>query len=248
MLKRILKILSFTAFFCLALCGTALAALAYPQPFFPYSAMQGRLWLYSDQPFNPERARDLLNEVERRLARSSLNDAYVHRIFITNSEWRRRLLFLWNMHASGLNYYPVTRNVFIRWADIDHDRVMTSAGSPKPAPRTLSYYAAHEIGHTLIKERLAPLQQFHLPRWINEGLADDIGFADDADIKGLALRLQSGDPELDPLRSGHYDLNRLLVVFVLKHKGWSAAELVASFMMQADAEALLMTEIAPGKP
>jgi hypothetical protein len=216
----------------------ALAALAYPQPFFLYSAVQGRLWLYSDQPFNPERARDLLNEVERRLARSSLNDAQVHRTFVTNSNWRRRLLFLWNMRAGGLNYYPVTRNVFIRGADIDHDRVMISAGTPKPAPRTLSYYAAHEIGHTLIKERLTPLQQFHLPRWINEGIADD------TDIKGLTLRLQSGDHELDPVKSGHYDRYRLLVVCVLKQKGWSAAELVASVMRQEEAEAILIGGLA----
>jgi len=227
---------------CVILGGTALAALAYPQPLFPYQAAQGRLSLYSDRPFHSGRANDLLAEIERRITRSSLNDNNEHRIFIANSEWRRRLLFLWNSGAAGLNYYPLTRNVFIRLADVDGDRVMTSAGEPKSPPRTLSYCAAHEIAHTLIHEQSTLLQQLKLPRWINEGLADEIGFAD-ANIEGLSRRLQADDPSLDPGRSGYYDRYRLLVACVTKRNGWSAAELIASSMPQREAERILVRDL-----
>ena len=229
--------------FCVALTGTAGAALTYPQPLFSYHATHGRLSLYSDRAFDAARADEVLADVERRLSRSSLNDGNEHRVFVANSEWRRRIVFLWNAGAAGVNYYPLTRNVFVARADVDSDRVMMSSGQPKSLPRTFGYYAAHEIAHTLIKEQLPPSRQFKLPRWINEGLADDIGFGDDADVEGLVQRLRAADPDLDPARSGHYDRYRLLVRHVMKLNGWTAAELVASFMPQSDAEAMLRADI-----
>jgi hypothetical protein len=241
--KRIMKAASIAAFLCVALTGTAVAALTYPQPLFLYHVTHGRLSLYSDRPFDAAGAAGILADVERRLSRSSLNDDNEHRIFVPNSEWRRRILFLWNAGAAGVNYFPLTRNVFIGRANIDGDRVMTSAGEPKSSPRTLGYYATHEIAHSLIKEQLAPLQQLKLPRWINEGLADDIGFGDGADTEGLIRRLQTGDPDLDPARSGHYDRYRLLVRYVMKRKGWTATELIASLMPQSEAEGILNTDL-----
>jgi hypothetical protein len=242
-MKWIARALAITVLCALALGGTALAALAYPQPLFAYRVEQGRLRLYSDRPFDPQRADHLLADVEQRLARSPFNDDNVHRIFIANSEWRRRLLFLWNAGAAGVNYFPLTRNVFIRRADVDDDRVMTTLGEPKAPPRTLAYYATHEIAHTLIKEQLSLLQQGKLPLWINEGIADDTGFGDQADIDGLIRGWQNGDPDLDPKRSGYYDRYRLLVVYFLKRKGCTAAQLVASNMPQAEAEQILMRDI-----
>jgi hypothetical protein len=93
--KRIMTATSNAAFFCAAMAGTAVAALLNPQPLFPYHAMHGRLSLYSDWPFDAIRADDVLDDVERRLSRSSLNDGNAHRILIANSEWRRRIVFLW---------------------------------------------------------------------------------------------------------------------------------------------------------
>jgi hypothetical protein len=241
--KRAVKAASIAALFCVALTGTAVAALTHPQPLFPYQAARGRLMLYSDRPFDRARADEVLADVERRLARSSLNDNNAHRIFISNSEWRRRLLFLWNAGAAGVNYYPLTRNVFVARGDIDRDVVTTSLGAPKPSPRTLGYYAAHEIAHTLIREQLPLLQQLRLPRWVNEGLADDIAFADEAHLGGLMARLQSGDPNLDPARSGHYDRYRLLARYTMRQKGWTAAELIASALPQSEAERMLTSDI-----
>jgi hypothetical protein len=240
--RRVMKAAAIAVFFCVALAGTAVAALTHPQPLFPYHAEYGRLSLHSDRPFDAGRANQILADVERRLSRSSLNDDNAHRIFIISSEWRRRALLLWNAGAAGVNYYPLTRNVFLARANIDRDRVMTSTGEPKSPPRTLGYYAAHEIAHTLIKEQLTPLQQLKLPRWINEGLADDIGFGDDADIEGLIQRLQAGDPDLDPARSGYYDRYRLLVGYVMKHRGWVPGGLIASFMPQSEAEGELAAD------
>ena len=147
--RRIVTAAAIAVLFCVALAGTAVAALIHPQPLFPYHAEYGRLSLYSDRPFDAGRANQILADVERRLSRSPLNDDNAHRMFIVGSEWRRRVLFLWNAGAAGVNYYPLTRNVFVARANIDSDRVMTSAGEPKLSPRTLGYYAAHEIAHKI---------------------------------------------------------------------------------------------------
>jgi hypothetical protein len=133
----------------LAPVATVVAALVHPQPAFAYHVQSGRLSLFSDRPFDIEKSKRLLAEVDRRLRLTSLDHGDgEHRIFVANSRWRACLAFLWNSGAAGVNYYPLTRNVFIRESDIDNNRVLRTAG-PVPPPRTLAYYAAHEIAHSL---------------------------------------------------------------------------------------------------
>ena len=86
--RQIIEALAIAAFFCVALAGTAVAALIHPQPLFPYVTEHGRLSLYSDRSFDPGRADHILVDVERRLSRSALNDGNAHGIFIADSEWR----------------------------------------------------------------------------------------------------------------------------------------------------------------
>ena len=223
------------------LATSVAAVLAYPQPLFAYRVVHGRLALYSDRPFDPGKAALLLADVDRRIAISPLDrHDGTHRIFVANAPWRTRLTFLWNYGAGGVNFHPLTRNVFIRGSDIDHDRMMTSLGTPVPPPRTLAYFAAHEIGHSLISERIGAMANRRLPRWIREGLADYIGFAGDVDVQDVARKLRAGDPELDPARSGLYARYRLLVAFFLAHEGWSIDRLLASRLPQAEAEQKLL--------
>ena len=215
------------------------AVLAFPQPLFAWHAERGRLQLSSDRPFDAARADAVLADIERRIAAGPLPPgSNTHRIFVANAAWRRRLTFLWNGGAAGVNYYPL-HNVFIRAADIDADRVLRSAG-PVPPPRTLAYYAAHEIGHSLIGERIGAIANQRLPRWIREGVADTIGFGGEVDIDGLTRRLIAGDRELDPQLSGFYTRYRLLVAFFLQREGWSIDRLLASNMPQEEAEQRLL--------
>ena len=103
-------------------------------------------------------------------------------------------------------------------------------------PRTLAYYAAHEIGHDFIAERIGPLANWRLPKWIREGMADYIGFGGKVDIDALRAAWKRGDPDLDPQRSGTYARYRLLVALFLDREGWTIDRLLASGMPQAEAE------------
>jgi len=224
----------------LLVSASAAAVLAYPQPLFAYHVEQGSLQLWSDRPFDPNHGRAVLTDIERRIARSPLAlGGETHRIFVANSEWRRRLVFMWNAGAAGVNRYPF-HNVFIRSSDIDHDRVLRAAGGPVPPPRTLGYYGAHEVGHSLIGARVGAVANWQLPRWIREGMADYIGFGGQVDIDALTRALRAGDQDLDPVRSGLYARYRLLVAYMLEREGWSADQLLASNLPQDEAERRLL--------
>jgi hypothetical protein len=216
------------------------AALVHPQPAFAYHVQSGRLLLYSDKPFDVENSKRVLAEVDRRLRLASLDHGDgEHRIFVANSYWHARLLFLWNFGAGGVNYYPLTRNVFIRESDIDSNRVLRTAG-PVPPPRTFAYYATHEIAHSLAGEAVGPVSYHSLPAWIREGVADYIGLAQPVDFENLIERLRADDPELDPNRSGLYLRYRLLVSYFIDHEHWSLERLLASPMPQPEAEARML--------
>jgi hypothetical protein len=228
----------------IVLLGASVAAvLAFPQSLFAYHAERGALQLWSDRPFDAAKADDVLADAERRIARSPLPlGSGPHRVFIANAEWRRRLVFLWNAGAGGVNYYPL-RNIFIRHADVDGDRVLGNTGAVPP-PRTLAYFAAHEVGHSLIGERIGALANHRLPRWIREGLADYIGFGGEVDIDALTRALIADEVEMNPQRTGLYARYRLLVAYFLEREGWSVDRLLASNLAQEEAEQRLLAAAA----
>jgi hypothetical protein len=229
------------------LAAVAVGVLAFPQPLFAYQVEYGQLQLWSDQPFDERQGRRVLDDIADRIAASPLAlGANTHRIFVINTEWRRRLVFLWNYGAGGVNYYPL-RNVFIRQSDINGDRVLRDAGPVLP-PRTLAYFGAHEIGHSLIGDRIGMFANWRLPVWIREGLADYVGFGGKTDIDALTQALLAGDPDLDPRRSGLYARYRLLVAFMIEREGWSVEQLLGSHMSQDEAERRLLAQNARSVP
>ena len=226
-----MRLLRRVVFGCLGgvalVCVAATGILAYPQPLFAYHVAQGRLDLYSDRPFDPKRGRQVLADIERRIAPSPLNDDKKYRIFIANADWRNRLVFLWSYGAGGVNYYPL-QNVFIRAADVDADRVRKRSGALVEPPRTLAYFGAHEIGHSLVAAKLGALAHQRLPTWVREGLADYIAFGGEVEIDELARGLRLSAPDLDPQRSGLYARYRLLVAYLLERENWTIGELLKS--------------------
>jgi hypothetical protein len=222
-----------------AIVAVAVTLLAFPQPLFAHSMTHGQLELWSDTPFDERQARRLLDEAVKRINASPLPlDGATHRVFITNTEWRRRLFFLTSPGAGGINTYP-TRNVFIGRADVANNRISGNHGLVLP-PRTLVYYMAHEIGHSLVGARVGAIGNQLLPTWIKEGLCDYIGFGGAVDIDELTQALIEDKSEMDYARSGLYARYRLLVAFMLTREGWTVDQLLASGLPQEDAEAILM--------
>jgi hypothetical protein len=236
-LRRFLRRLGALALFVVGVNIGYAGVLAFPDCFFAYYTERGRLSLYSDATFDAGTGQKILAGIDARLIRSPIDDRLSDRIFIANADWRQRLFMNIAYGAGGVNFYPITRNVFIRNSDIDADTVYGQSGKPSEKPRTFSYFAAHEIGHTLTAERLGLLHfwNFRLPTWIREGTADYIGLAGDIDVDELYARYRAHDPFFDP-KSGHYDRYRLLVAYFLKRKHWSMDQLLLSNMPMQEAE------------
>lgn len=241
MRKVILRLVSYVGGAVTACTIAILALLTMPQPLFAYHTSHDDLELWSDRPFTEAAGQELLREVKQRLNRSPLYQrGPTHRIFVVNADWRRRILFLHQYGAGGLNYYPITRNVFIRQSDIEAGRVLHNSGEPIAEPRTLAYYAAHEIGHSLTGERAGTMIFMRMPVWVREGIADYIALPEAADLDEMLAAQQAGDRSMDPSKSGLYTLYRLLVTLALEKHGWSMEQLLNSGLSLEDAERLLL--------
>lgn len=224
----------------LLLAAAFAALISWPTPLFAHHIVHGDLELWSDWPFMKESGRTVLDDVAGRLAKSPVpHKAQRRRIFIVNSVWRRRLLFLHHAGSGGLNYYPFTSNVFIRAASVEAGLVVGPSGQFIKAPRTLAYYAAHEIGHSIIGEQVGIVAHYLQPVWVREGLADYIGLPGAKDAERLGVLLRMGDASMDPKRSGLYARYRYLVMLALK-KGWTMEQLLATRLSLQEAEALLL--------
>jgi hypothetical protein len=219
-----------------------LAMLNWTQVMFGHHMSQDNLELWSDRPFTIASGREVLENIEQRLSRSPLPQGKAkRRIFIVNSDWRRYLLFLNRPNAGGLNYFPLTSNVFIRAANVETGQVVGPSGHYVRPPRTLAYFAAHEIGHSLIGERIGIWQHALIPVWLNEGLADYIAFSGAYDLEKMTALFKSGDKSMDPTASGLYLRYRLMVTHALQQKSWTLDQLLHSRLSQEEAE----TELLP---
>jgi hypothetical protein len=236
-LNPLFRITRAIALLAITLTLAVLGLLAHPQPLFAHNVTNGRLELWSDHPFDAEAGRRVLADIENRISRSPLDRRDgAHRIFVVNEPWRARLLFLWNYGVGGVNYYPFTRNVFIRRSDIAAGRVLRYSGEFVEAPRTLAYYGAHEIAHSLTGEAVGPVRYHRLPAWVREGLADYIALPDEHDLKSLRAKLAAGDRALNPKKSGLYARYRLMVTLALEKQGWTLDRLLNAPPSRAEAE------------
>lgn len=216
-------------------------ALAYPEPFFAYHTERGNLTLYSDRPFDAAKVQTVLARIEARVRTSPLDDGAANTILVANADWRQRLFMNVVYGVGGVNFYPLTRNVFLRNANIEQDQLIRPNGTPAEAPRSFTYFAAHEIGHSLTGARLgaAHLWNWRLPQWIQEGYADYVGLGGDVDIDALYRQYRAGDRMMDYAKSGQYRRFRLLAAYFLQREHWSVDRLLQSGLSQADAEAML---------
>ncbi len=120
----------------------------------------------------------MLEDTEERLARSPLfrdRPAKDIRIYLCNRRWRFILFANYRYRVGGLTYPPLSKNIFLRAAHIEANRLIGPSGQEVPGERTLSYYFAHEVTHTLVFDDLGAVRHWRLPVWKNEGYADYIG-------------------------------------------------------------------------
>jgi len=219
-----------------------LLLLIFPNPLFAYEYRHGRIVIRSDEPI-PASAESVLAEVERRLATSPLNQPSRQRwIYICNRPWRFLLFANVRYGVGGLTYPPLSNNIFLRQVHFDENRLIGPSGARVPGVRTLSYFIAHEIAHTLIADRLGAIGYSKLVAWKDEGYSDSVAKGGDFSYDDALRRMRAGDQDLDPVRSGLYLRYHLFVAHLLDKKGISVSELLEN---DFDSRAIERELIAP---
>jgi hypothetical protein len=204
-----------------------LALLCFPQSFFSVSVSANNLTLYSDQSFSPEAGKKVLEIVQAKLEASPLFSLEQHHTaFICNARWRQRLFFNRNYGVGGVNYYPITSNVFLRDAVIEEDHLISPSGSPVSGDRTLDYFIAHEITHTLTVSAVGWLRYHRLPEWVREGYADYVGKGKTFNYEEAKEAFRNEAAEMNRQRSGLYLRYHLLVAYMLEKKHWTVEKLL----------------------
>jgi hypothetical protein len=223
--------------------ASILLLLSAPQPFFHTSVSAKNLTLYSDRSFTPAAGQRVLALAEDKLAKSPLYVAEQrHLVFICNARWRQRLFFTYQYGAGGVNYYPLVTNVFLRDSIIEENCLIGPGGNRVSGERTLDYFIAHEIAHTLTGQAVGAIAYHRLPQWKREGYADYVGKGDAFNYDEAKRAFLAGDPRMDWANSGLYWRFHLLVAHLLDKRHWSVRRLLEEPIEQQVVEAAIRAE------
>lgn len=241
--KRIIRLTLKIIAALLALLTSYLALLCFPAPLFHASVSITNLTLYSDLPFSPEEGRKILEMVEAKLATSPFHTLQAHHsVFICNARWRQVLFFNFKYGVGGVNYYPLTSNVFLSGARVEENQLVSPSGHIVEGDRTLDYFITHESAHTITKKAAGWYHHFRLPEYVTEGYADYVAKGAAFDYEKAKQAFVNEAPEMDRWRSGLYLRYHLLVAYLLDKRGWSAQGLLDHPMEQGAVEEAIREE------
>jgi hypothetical protein len=244
-MRRTLKRAIVAADAALAAAALAFGALTvWPDPLFAFSLGAGKIVVASDRPIDAAGGERLLRECEALLAHSPLKaESQQYHIYVTNDDWRHRLLFLMMSKPLGLTYYyGLGASVFLSGAKFETGRLVHWR-YVAPPPRTLAYFCAHELTHAVTGEHVGVVAFHRMPKWVREGFADYAAFRPRQSFDQLRGAL--GDRPVDNLMMqtyGSYPQYRLLVTYFLEKKNWSVDQLLATRLSEDEALARMRAD------
>jgi hypothetical protein len=227
----------------LGLLALYMVLLRHPGLLFGHTFTKDGITLYSDEPIPSGSAGQVVDRVEQRLGHSPLFHPRATgdvRIYICNRTWRFVLVANFRYNVGGLTYPPLSNSIFLRAVNFDADRLIGPSGEEVLGDRTLSYFIAHEITHTLLGNELGAVGYWSLADWKNEGYCDHIAKNASFHYDDALAQLRRGDPEIDPRRSGLYLRYNLLVAYLLDRKRISVHEMLRQEFDPASLEAEML--------
>jgi hypothetical protein len=123
--------------------------LLNPGPLFAYEARFANVVLHAPQPL-PDHAIQIARAAHDRIARSpffSATDEYD--VYLCDTPGLYAFVSL-KPGTGGVSQVYLDGNVFLRPSAIERDRLIGPSGKDVPGDRTLTYYIAHELAHTMV--------------------------------------------------------------------------------------------------
>ena len=216
--------------------GGYVALLLHPQPLFAFSVREAAIVLHAREPLPPE-AQGVLADATRPVAASPFYDPQAtYDAFLCDDVRTFTAFTLWNRGAGAVSQWDLTGNIFLRPSHVDRNRLVGRSGKETPGERTLSYFIAHEVTHTMLARRIGRLRYARLQRWQVEGYADYVGKAGDFDFEKTLAAFRADTRELDPKRSGLYLRYHLMVAYLLDRQGMTPEALLAGPIEKTEIE------------
>lgn len=235
-LRRVLLVAS-------GVLGLYIALLLQPHTLFAYEVRADNIVLHAREPL-PPRAQLIAEAVLARVTTSpfySASDTYD--VFLCDTSELFAFVSVLHPRAGGVSQIYLTGNAFIRPSIVEDDRLIGPGGNIVPGERTLTYFIAHEVTHTMVARRLGRLAYHRLEAWQQEGYADYVGKAPtDFDFEAALRAYRRDDAQLDPARSGLYMKYQLMTEYSLDVLGQSPEELLALQRPRQPIEAALRSD------
>jgi len=147
--------------------------LFFPQPFFKNKLTVGEVTVYSDEDIPTIKMTEILTTAQERVRKSVIYKKGVKQnIFVANNIWRWRYFSNRLSQVGGLNYVILTHPIFLRKVDIENNRLDGNSGKVAAGDRTLDYFIAHEMTHTLEFQSMDWYKYPFQTNWVLEGYCD----------------------------------------------------------------------------
>jgi hypothetical protein len=213
--------------------------LLNPGPLFAYEARFANVVLHAPQPL-PDHAVLVARAAYERIARSPFfSAADEYDVYLCDTPALYAFVSL-KPGSGGVSQVYLDGNVFLRPSVVERDRLIGPRGREVPGERTLTYYIAHELAHTMLARRIGRRSYHALGAWQQEGYADYVGKAGAFDFDAVRAAFRAGERELDPKRSGLYLRYHLLTAYALERQGLTPEALLARPRASAPLEAALL--------
>ncbi|WP_395004792.1 hypothetical protein [Undibacterium sp.] len=200
--------------------------ISFPSFLYTHQFQRENVRIYSDHAL-PANIDQLSHEVLTRIKKSVYYNAHDdYKVFISNDNWRWRLIANLRPHVGGFNIELRPNNSFIRPSVIAENRIIPPrATMADAAERDLVYFIAHEITHGMMVNGTGLFTSlFKTQSWIKEGYADSIG-KQSFDYAGNLAQLRSQEKRLQ-ISSGLYVRYHLALVYLIEKKGMSFNEII----------------------
>jgi len=147
--------------------------LCFPQFAFKNKLTVGFVTVYSDEDIPVPEMTAILESAETRVQKSALyKPSTRQRIFIANNPFLWRYFTNINYKNGGLNYVIFNHTILLRKVDIKNSRLYGPSGKISGGDRTLDYYMAHEMTHTLEWQSMPRYKYPFKTNWVLEGYCE----------------------------------------------------------------------------
>ena len=216
-----------TGLVVVGLVATYVAVTLHPQPLFAHTTQRANVVLHARAAF-PAEVEPLLTEVVRRISASPLYDPRrIHDVFLCDTPALFTFFVPIHHRVGGVSRWFLGGDIFIRPFDIVRGTVTGPSGVVKGGERTLAYFIAHELTHSMTAAHVGRWRYRDLAAFQVEGYADYVALHRPVDFDAGRAAIRRDDPEMDPSRSGLYKRYELLVAHLLEHRGLSVEDLLA---------------------